>query len=65
MIRIFAGIELSDLDDDDDNRLEIVTDDVAVSSVEMENASSMQFQTILILSVLRETNSDFNNANMK
>ncbi|CAG9539085.1 unnamed protein product, partial [Cercopithifilaria johnstoni] len=32
------GIELSNLNNDDDNRLEIVTDDVGVSSIKMENA---------------------------
>ncbi|VDO40482.1 unnamed protein product [Onchocerca flexuosa] len=33
------GIELSHLDDDDDNRLEIITDDVGTSSLNTENGS--------------------------
>lgn len=38
LIRILAGKELSDLDDVD-NRLEIVTDDIRVPSLRIENAS--------------------------
>lgn len=50
LIRIFTGAELNSLDDDDVNRLEIVTNDAEISSIKTKNALGIWCKIVVIVS---------------